>query len=339
MVKAVSIAEQSARASRLTGASMSEWAHDRMTGALGRSLDLNELRGVVGACVAVIWPAEPLTVSMHDAKVFAQEHHQWLIAEVALEWRARQRDESMLGDAVRRACLPVVHLEPHDVVRIVKTLRDEWGFDDEVAVASLVHASVTPGHAPNAVRDVVAAADSEPGFVFAVLDEIARREELASRSAHNRSHGVRSFSDDQIGTVLRRAAAELGEPLTSAKYDAWRANEQSQGRWAPAQRTLTLRFGSWSQACHASGVRCRRGHPGGYRKKWPAPRVLEAVIAYLSETGNTSVNGYRRWAQEGSARPSDGTIRARFGSWTQAVTAAEAAIERLADADLSARCG
>lgn len=122
---------------------------------------------------------------------------------------------------------------------------------------------------------------------------------------------VPEFTDDRLVTDLTAAAAELGEPLTAAAYDAWQ-----RGREAASPALLIRRFGSWNAACARAGVATNKTRSTS--RRWSEEEVIRVVADYLASPGSTgSFAGYAAWARERDGVPSGATLRQRFPKWNE----------------------
>ncbi|MBM9461603.1 hypothetical protein JK386_17005 [Nocardioides sp. zg-536] len=118
------------------------------------------------------------------------------------------------------------------------------------------------------------------------------------------------YSDDRLAADVAAAAAELGEPLTAASYDAWQ-----RGRDAASPALLIRRFGSWTDACARAGVQTNKTR--STTRRWSDDDVVTLVASYLAEPGATgSFADYSAWAREQPDAPSGATLRQRF-SWAE----------------------
>lgn len=116
------------------------------------------------------------------------------------------------------------------------------------------------------------------------------------------------FSDEQLVTGLRAAAAELGEPLTAGGYDTW---QRQRSEASPA--LLIRRFGSWRGACEAAGLAANTTRSTS--RRWTDEEVVAIVARYLRSPGATaSFADYSEWARSTADAPSGATLRQR-GSW------------------------
>lgn len=119
------------------------------------------------------------------------------------------------------------------------------------------------------------------------------------------------FSEDQLIAGVAAAAAELGEPLTAAAYDAWqRAHDD-----AASPALLIRRIGSWNEACARAGVAANKTR--SYSRRWTDDDVVAIVASYLRSPGATgSYADYSEWAKQQEGAPSGPTLRQRF-SWAE----------------------
>lgn len=117
---------------------------------------------------------------------------------------------------------------------------------------------------------------------------------------------VPEYSDDRLAADLAAAAAELGEPLTAASYDAWQRTHD-----AASPALLIRRFGSWNQACARAGVATNKTRSTS--RRWSDEEVVAVVADYLAAPGSTgSFAGYSAWARQRPEAPSGATLRQRF---------------------------
>ena len=131
-----------------------------------------------------------------------------------------------------------------------------------------------------------------------------------------RSRAV-EFTDADVAAALRRAAAELGEPLSAERYDA--ALDVHGG---PTSTRVIQRAGSWNAACAAAGLAVRSGR-ARYARTWDRDSVLASVVDYLADPSTTgSYVDYQRWARATPGAPSGQTLRNWVGTWSTAKAAA-----------------
>ncbi len=118
------------------------------------------------------------------------------------------------------------------------------------------------------------------------------------------------YSDQQLVSALKAAAAELGEPLTATSYDAWQ-----RGRPAASPALLIRRFGSWNGACTRAGVTTNKTRSTS--RRWSDDEIVGIVAAYLASPGSTgSFAEYAEWARGQEGVPSGATLRQRM-SWAE----------------------
>lgn len=136
---------------------------------------------------------------------------------------------------------------------------------------------------------------------------------MAPQSPSRRA-GRQDYSDEDIARALRHAAAESGDPLSVARYDAC--------AHVPSSSRIIQRFGSWSAACAAAGLRTRVASRR-YASTWNVEMVGAAVGRYLASPGASgSYVGYASWAKATDGEPSAQTVRNVLGGWAQAKAAA-----------------
>lgn len=144
----------------------------------------------------------------------------------------------------------------------------------------------------------------------------------------------RHLTRKEIVDALRTAHAQLGEPFTIARYDAWvrrqaaeYAARQEQSR-IPGRRPVTRMFGSWQAAItEALGDRAALLAASGRRtKRYSDDELRTAWWSCRAELGrDPSLNEYEQWRHVRAEAtgftdwpPSEGSIRIRLGDgkWT-----------------------
>ena len=122
---------------------------------------------------------------------------------------------------------------------------------------------------------------------------------------------IPEYSDDQLAAGVAAAAAELGEPLTAASYDAWQRDHDAA---SPAR--LMRRLGSLYDGC--ARPRGATHKTRSTARPWSDDDVVAIVAAYLRSPGATgSFAGYSEWAKEQDDAPSGATLRQRL-PWAEA---------------------
>lgn len=127
--------------------------------------------------------------------------------------------------------------------------------------------------------------------------------------------GRRRIPADRCLDDLRRAAAEVGEPLTRRAYDVWARRRMAQDPRV-ADSVVSARFGSWADGCAAAGVRCG-----------PDPlteaRLIDAVRDVAQRHGGPlSSATYKRLTEHNPDLPSCSSVVTAFGAWADACAAA-----------------
>lgn len=121
------------------------------------------------------------------------------------------------------------------------------------------------------------------------------------------------FSDEEILAGLREAAAELGEPLSSDRYDIY-----CQAHRLVSSVRIIQRFGTWNGACSSAGLATRRSRQN-YTRRWTEEEMAAYVAQYLGSQGASgSYSGYAEWAKGVDGAPSGQSVRNAFGGWADA---------------------
>lgn len=127
-----------------------------------------------------------------------------------------------------------------------------------------------------------------------------------------------TYSEEEMTTAIRRAAAELGDGVSSGAYDTWSRSHDD----APSARAVINRFGSWNVA------RSRAGFDPApsvrdYVEHWTRAACRESLQEWLlSRPFRLSAKAYGEWATGHPDRASLATVRNKFGGWTAALDAA-----------------
>ncbi|VEI13373.1 5'-methylthioadenosine/S-adenosylhomocysteine nucleosidase [Trueperella bialowiezensis] len=147
--------------------------------------------------------------------------------------------------------------------------------------------------------------------------------------------------DHTLGLVVagyELAKTDTNATLTAKKYDEHRAqfveNYSEEDRkgflWPPTSQTVIKRFnGYWNDALASIGLTPRRGRSRG-GLKFTTDDYLFAIRSYIvdsqREHRQPSFNNYSTWLTDSGnygKLPSGAAIRQRFGSWREALTAAQ----------------
>jgi len=132
------------------------------------------------------------------------------------------------------------------------------------------------------------------------------------------------FTDEELLDFLR-AAASGADTVTVDAYTEHARNKQTpDGRSWPVQTTFYKRFGSWRAAVAAAGLAQSPGPQVG-KRKFEEVHCVDALRAAALALGETpTAEDYDAFARSfGGAYPSVATVRNCFGTWFQALTAAE----------------
>jgi hypothetical protein len=132
---------------------------------------------------------------------------------------------------------------------------------------------------------------------------------------------AKTFDLDEMVRYLQAAANAQAnasgmpverKPLSAHRYEEWRAHNKG----APAAVTIIRRFGKWSDALDAAGLKSqRRKRIGGMDKE----ACYEAIRDVHKRIGHyPSITEYRKLWDESLKKegfPSDASIRFRWGRW------------------------
>lgn len=137
-----------------------------------------------------------------------------------------------------------------------------------------------------------------------------------------------TFSDADLLQALKAVAKKVpaskrANGISQRLYDELRSKKQ------PSGVLFVLRFGRWSTACQRAGVSPSVTHTDTreYAQTWSDSQLIDAIGEYLFLCADNRMRptngGYSNWASEHPEAPSVATIRARFGSWTNALQIAQ----------------
>lgn len=174
--------------------------------------------------------------------------------------------------------------------------------DDELLDA-LRRAADELGRTPT--QKEIAAMDGYPSYMtyfkrFGSWNEALRLAGIEPRERH-----VRRYTEAELITLLKEAAAVLGR---TPKTDDLQAMDAY-----PSWHTYHARFGSWNKALEAAGLRPRR------IRNYTDEELVERLRGAADELGETPTKGMLR-SIEGCPDPE--TYRNHFGSWANALRAA-----------------
>lgn len=124
------------------------------------------------------------------------------------------------------------------------------------------------------------------------------------------------YTDREIARALRTAVRMAGEPLSVGKYDKIRATFEG-----PSAIRLIQRFGSWSAACEAAGVKSGEAKRN-YVRKWERDQIVNLVKEYLTEPRKVSFADFSLWLKQIKGAPSAATCRNVGISWSSLLQSA-----------------
>lgn len=127
------------------------------------------------------------------------------------------------------------------------------------------------------------------------------------------------FSEGDLLARLREAAAVVEGPLTATRYNTFRDADPDN---RPTIAVYAARFGSWSAACAAAGVRSGEA-PGArvYERRHSDDDLLRFVREFL-DSGLKTVKDWDQWRMQRPGVPSLSLLRIRLGAWNDIKRAA-----------------
>lgn len=157
------------------------------------------------------------------------------------------------------------------------------------------------------------------------VKRLVRDHSLAHHRPTRRPKMERQFTDEYLLSLIRRTAAERGEPVSTPKVEAW---AKDRGLRCPSKAVWFSRFGSWSDACARAGVAAAQTRRT-YERRWEDDDLLAIVADYVRDCDEAGVRptfaGYDEW--RGPDRPSAALIRVRLGGWVDLVERAKTLID------------
>jgi hypothetical protein len=133
------------------------------------------------------------------------------------------------------------------------------------------------------------------------------------------------YPTEEILELLREAAAAVGGELREPSYRRYaKGRSIADGRSWPSNATVTARFGSWSRALIAAGLKPLGPLSSRSHRKFSDDDCVEAIRVIAEKLGEPpTVAAYREFARESDgAYPSDATLRQRFGTWYEVLVRA-----------------
>jgi DNA-binding transcriptional ArsR family regulator len=201
---------------------------------------------------------------------------------------------------------------------------------DAISAELAKHGIGRPSAARERVLDFVRA---NPGLS---VDDIALRLDLAKSSVSRYLRGTpehrlvvsrktnpqMTYSDAEMNAALRSAYRQLDDRTKGLSRK--RYARLMEGQSAPAAATFIRRYGSWSEACRRAGITASPSRRGNYTREWSDEDIVDAVIEFIDETGETAYHPYARWATA-NGKPSGPLLVTRLGGWA---TVRKLAIDR-----------
>jgi len=125
---------------------------------------------------------------------------------------------------------------------------------------------------------------------------------------------LRKWSEAQTLFALQQAAKRVS-PLTREAYDDLIKNGAVIG---PVGSGIVHKFDSWVAACEAAGVQPGEAVRSNYQREFSYGDFEAALIRFINESDNLSVDAYDKWESQHEGLPSSVLIRVRYGSWKMA---------------------
>lgn len=150
---------------------------------------------------------------------------------------------------------------------------------------------------------------------------------------------TQKFTDEECFEALRAASKRVGKNegkkddeygvLTMVLYS------ENSDPGDPKRSTIQKRFGTWQTACEKAGVPSGEPIPHRvYTKKWTHDDLVAIMKRFFSEVGVFgSMRNYADWARKVPGTPTQATVRAHFGSWTNVKKIAAEMAEEQAKTD------
>lgn len=153
----------------------------------------------------------------------------------------------------------------------------------------------------------------------AIVRELVPEADLFRRRGPSR----RRYETDELLRYLREAHEACEGRFGEDAYRSYAANRRTVNDhpW-PSPYTVRARFGSWARALVAAEIRSTPVR-GASRPRISEDECLEALRAAARELGRPpSAAAYKQMARSAKGFPSEMTVRARFGSWRDALVKA-----------------
>lgn len=206
-------------------------------------------------------------------------------------------------------------------------LSKQFGLRREAVSTVLMAADVMPS-TPGRDR-LLSYVDENPGLS---VDDLAEALEMPKSTVSRYLRGTpqhasvitrkksdyTTYSDEQKKQSLQEAwgqlsPAEQEKGLSRSRYDKLVGKRKDY----PSSVTFVRRYGSWSAACEAAGLKASAPRRSNYEREFEDEDVVEGVRQFIEETGKTSFHAYAAWAKT-SGTASGPLVIVRLGSWSEA---------------------
>ena len=258
----------------------------------------------------------PLGLDRHGREVRDRQHR----ADDMFERWMDGASLHSLGEAygvsrerARQILHPLLRLDRHKDARRERAQRIAQRRETAVAHGVARIASEDPQATPQEI------ADRLPGVHTDQVRRLLGSVESARRTPQRGSRGA-GLSEDAVRACLRQVADLNGgrdKPLSLATYDRLRGEGSMSGA------RLIQHYGTWRQVCRMAAVASNAPLRRSYERRWTEEQALRVLREFVEQADvRCTVSRYQEWARGRDDAPSEGTLRARFGSWTLAVQAA-----------------
>jgi len=135
----------------------------------------------------------------------------------------------------------------------------------------------------------------------------------------------KKYTDEELLRVLRETSEALGGVLTAHAYNQYAEGRTfPDGRPWPSHQTHFHRFGSWRQSLLAAGLAANPSSAISGQRIFDRGQCIDAVRHVGRELESPpSLKQYETLARKSNgALPSAATVRARCGSWSDALSLA-----------------
>lgn len=172
----------------------------------------------------------------------------------------------------------------------------------------------------DAVRDLFERGYADATIAEAVGTSLTQVVGFRSRHGLRRTRGV-EWSDEDIIKALQSAYDASDGNLTMEAYRLWRASGNE--RIAPSHLTVSLRFGSFPDACDVAGVPCASRKQSKVRSDYITPEearsTLEDFVKWAASNGLRMTTGNYEKYRAAHGGPSIPIVTRRLGSFRSAV--------------------